>query len=370
MFQPEDAVGSVRHRYAYLDVLRGLVIVLMALDHVRGFIAPLGSNPTDFEQTSELFFLVRWVTHLCAPTFVFLMGVSAFFRYTKNPEGCRRFLIQRGFWLIALEVSWVSFSWGWDVTHTYLGVLWALGGSMILLAALVGLPSLWVGVIGGAVIVGLEVLAIKPDPGLLQILFQPGSMVIVGHKIGSAYPLLPWFGVAALGWGLAPWLIRARQQVLAVTGTAAVSAFALYRGLQWTDPDPWAVQTRFGLTVADFLNPSKYPPSLCFVLLTLGVALLILAGPARRVGPVNRMLTVFGRVPMFFYLLHLPLAHGLGNGFAWWVHGVARVPATEPVSIATILVSWAVVLGLLWPICVRWDRLKRRRQDVWWLRYL
>jgi len=267
-------------------------------------------------------------------------------------------------------VTWISFSWGWDVTHTYLGVLWALGGSMVLLALFVGLPSVWMATLGGALIVGLEVLAINPNPGFAQILFQPGSMMILGHKVGSSYALLPWFGVAALGWGLAPWLVGASKRALAVAGTGALGSFALYRGLQWTDPDPWTVQSRLGLTVADFLNPSKYPPSLCFVLLTLGVALLLLAGPVRQMGPINRVLNVFGRVPMFFYLLHLPLAHLLANGFSWLVYGASRVPNTEAVSIPTILVAWATVVALLWPICVRWDQLKQQRRDVWWLRYL
>ena len=342
----------------------------MALDHVRGFIAPVGANPTDFANTTELFFLVRWVTHLCAPTFVFLMGVSAALRYERGPLGSRRFLVQRGMWLIALEISWVSFSWGWDVTQTYLGVLWALGGSMVLLAGLVGLPSLWTFALGGASIVALELLAITPDPGFTQILFQPGHMVLLGHRVGSAYALLPWFGVAALGWGLAPWLVRASKRSLGIAGGTSLCIFIVYRWLQWTDTNPWTVQSRLGLTVADFLDPSKYPPSLAFVLLTLGVALLLLAGPCRRKGWVNQALNVFGRVPMFFYLLHLPLAHGLANGFAWLSYGMPRVPGTEAVSIPTILLAWLVVLALLWPVCQRWDQLKRQRKDIWWLRYL
>lgn len=357
-------------RLAHLDALRGLAIVVMALDHIRGFIAPLGADPTNFEQTTEWFFLIRWVTHLCAPTFVFLMGVSAYLRYSKNDTGFRRFLVQRGLWLIALEVTWVSFSWTWDVTHTVLGVLWALGGSMVLLSTLLWLPSKFLVGLGAALIVGLELLSFHPEPGFIQLLFQPGHMVLFGHKVGSSYALLPWFGVALLGWGLGNWVSTGRPEVLFKTGIAGLFTFAGYRWFQWTDPDPWATQSRLGLTVADYLNPSKYPPSICFVLLTLGCALVLLAGPMRRPSAINRVLKVFGRVPMFFYLLHLPLAHLVGNGFAWVVFGSSRVPATEAVSLPTIVTGWAVVVCILWPICTRWDQFKQSRRDLWWLRYL
>ena len=135
-------------RHTPLDWLRGLVIILMMLDHVRGFLAPMGANPTDLESTTVGFFLVRWVTHLCAPVFVFLMGVSAALRLAVKSEDTPGFLAKRGLWLILLEISWVSFCWSWDWTATYLGVLWALGGSMVLLGMIARLPGRLVAVGG------------------------------------------------------------------------------------------------------------------------------------------------------------------------------------------------------------------------------
>ncbi len=362
--------AATLQRVGSLDVLRGLVIVLMALDHVRGFVAPAGMNPTNWETTTFAFFLVRWVTHLCAPTFVFLMGVGAALRYRSKPDDTRTFLLKRGVWLIALEVTWVSFSWSWDISKTNLGVLWSIGGSMMLLAPFVALRARSIAIMGALMVVGLEVLNFQPEFGPVRILFQPTSMNVFGHSVGGAYVLLPWFGVASLGWGLAPWLVGASRPQLARAGWMMLAAFASYRSLQWTDPDGWAQQGRWDMTVADFLNPSKYPPSICFVLLTLGAAVVLLAGPARRMGRAAQMLQTFGRVPMFFYLVHLPMAHLLGNGYAWVVYGSSRVPSTEPLSIATILISWLGLVFLLWPVCVRWDALKRARRDLKWLRYL
>ena len=361
-------ISTARHRP--FDVLRGLVIVLMALDHVRGFIAPMGANPTDFDSTTVSFFLVRWVTHLCAPSFVFLMGVAAALRFAAKPDDTRGFLLKRGLWLIVLEATWVSFCWTWDISKTYLGVLWALGACMVLLSVLCRASSRAFIAIGLALILGLEWANFQPDQGLLRMLVQPGSVTVFGHPVGSAYAPLPWLGVAALGWGMSSWLVRATGSQLRMLGAAMLAIFVVYRSKGWTDPDPWAEHGRLVMTAADFVNPSKYPPSLCFVLMTLGVAMLLLSGPLRRAGRINGVLEVFGRVPMFFYLAHLPLAHILANVFAWSVYGEARVPGTEPVSIVLIVTAWLVVAGLLWPVCRAWDDLKRRRRDLRWLSYL
>ncbi len=357
-------------RHQPFDVLRGLVIVLMALDHTRGFIQPEGANPTDWATTTIPFYLVRWVTHLCAPSFVFLMGVAAFLRHQKKSSESSSFLLKRGLWLIFLEISWVSFCWTWDPTQTYLGVLWALGGSMILLSALIRMPTQWMTAIGLGTIIGLECLAIQPSNGFVRILFQPGSMEVFGHRIGSAYALLPWFGVAALGWGLAPWLIRASSRALGAVGAILLLLFTSYRWLQWTDPNPWESQASWAMTAADFLHPSKYPPSICFLLLTLGIAVLVLALSSRNTGPITQKLSLFGRVPMFFYLLHLPLAHGLANAWAWLMYGLPRTPSTEPVSPMVIVIACTLVVAILWPLCVRWDGFKKKRRDLWWTHYI
>ncbi len=356
-------------RFGPIDVLRGWVILLMALDHIRGFVAPSGANPTDWDTATFAFFLVRWVTHLCAPTFIFLMGVSAALRYRKKPDDMQSFLIKRGLWLILLELTWVSFSWSWDITQSNLGVLWSLGGAMLLLAPVIHLPAKWLATAGGLLVVGLELANVQID-GPLRILFQPTSVAVFGHRVGGAYVLLPWFGVALLGWGVAHWLVSASQSTLQRVGAALLLAFVVYRTPGATDPDPWVAQASPLMTVADFLNPSKYPPSICFVLMTLGAAALVLSVSMRSHGQIMNTVQTFGRVPMFVYLIHLPVAHLMGNAYAWLVYGTARVPATESVSVPFILGAWAVLLVVIWPLCKHWDQLKRGRPQWAWLRYL
>ena len=357
-------------RHTPLDWLRGLVIVLMMLDHVRSFLAPMGANPTDLGSTTAGFFLIRWVTHLCAPVFVFLMGVSAALRLAVKSEDTPGFLAKRGLWLILLEISWVSFCWSWDWTATYLGVLWALGGSMVLLAMIARLPGRLVAMGGVVLMMLLEWVTIQPEHGFVQLWFQPGAMTILGHRIGGAYALLPWFAVAAVGFGTGSSIAEARPHRLTLTGLVMLGVFVLWRAFIGTDPNPWETQASMLMTIGDFINPSKYPPSLCFVLLTLGIGALLLAGPARRAGRLSRALQIYGRVPMFVYLVHLPLAHLMGNAYAMMTHGTGRVPAGEPVFVPTILAGWLLLTALLYPVCWWWDRIKRRRRDLRWLSYL
>ena len=368
--QSPQSNGDRRGRHRAFDELRGLVIVLMTLDHVRGFVTPTGADPMNWQTTTVGFFLVRWMTHLCAPVFVILMGAAAALRHRSRPSDSRSFLVSRGVWLIALEASWISFSWSWDPKQTYFGVLWALGGSMVLLALVIEWRREIVMALGLGLLVGLEWLQLNPDPGWLRILVKPGEVSLLGHTIRCSYPLLPWFGAAAIGWSCAEPLKQASPTRLAMLGAGALVAFVTYRyGTGW-DPNPWGVQASIQLTVADFLSPSKYPPSLAFYLLTGGVGLLILAGAHRRGGRVSNELERLGRVPMMFYLLHLPIAHALGNVYAWIGYGQTKVPASEPTRVWVVLVAWALVVALLLPACARWDAFKRRRRDLWWLGYL
>jgi uncharacterized membrane protein len=181
---------------------------------------------------------------------------------------------------------------------------------------------------------------------------------------------MPWFGVALLGFGLGPWLIRARAMKMAWLGLSLLGLFLGFRYWGITDPNPWTLHPSMFLTIADFANPSKYPPSFSYMAMTLGFAVLLLSGPLQMKGRLNGTLMVFGRVSMFVYLVHLPLAHLLGNAYSWLAHGQSRVPSSEPVSISVILLSWLVLAAVLWPLCVRWDRLKQGRKDLPWLRYL
>ena len=359
------------HRFATLDVLRGLVIVLMALDHVRGFIQPLGLNPENLDNTTVPFFLSRWVTHLCAPVFVFLMGVGAGLRASRKPEGTTHYLLSRGLWIVFLEVTVVSFSFSWDISRTYLGVLWALGGSMVLLAGLHRLGHRVLLSLGLLITVGLAILPVTSGFLGFGFLFVPRTIDVLGHTVHEAYALIPWFAVAAVGWGGSRWITRAPPLRLGQVGLGMIALFAMLRVWQWGDPRPWQLQEQgMWMTAASFLNPSKYPPSLLYLLLTLGIALLILGRPAQRDGPISRWLQMLGRVPLFFYILHLPLAHLLAGAWAWAVYDRSRVPEGTPLSMLTILAAWVAVVLILTPACRYWHGLKERRSDLWWIRYL
>jgi uncharacterized membrane protein len=360
--------GSARH--GPMDALRGLVIVLMALDHVRGFFTPAGADPTDLDQTTLGFFAMRWVTHLCAPAFVLLMGAGAALRHARRPEGTTRFLLTRGLWLILLELTWISFAWSWDPGFRYLGVLWALGASMVLLVPFTRLPA-WTGVAVG--VLGTVAIAVvgaeRGDPGV-GFWLQPASLELAGMNVRASYAAVPWFLAAAVGWGSAHWLVTARRQHIGLVGAGAAALGLGLRLLGVGNPRPWADTPDAFATALDVLHLDKYPPSLDFLLVFLGLGLVLLAGPLPGDGPVRRWLRMLGRVPMFFYLLHLPFAHAAGNALAWVWFGQARIPPSEPVRLWLVLLAWAGVVAALTPLCAAWGRLKRRRRDLWWLAYL
>ena len=314
---------------------------------------------------------MRWVTHLCAPSFVLLMGAAAALRHARKPDETWHFLLTRGLWLILLEVTWITFSWDWNIQNTYLGVLWALGGAMVLLAPASRLPGR--AVLGLGVVLTLGMYAAR-SPELLpavEVLLVPGGITVFGHRIGAAYPLLPWFALAAIGWGLGPWLTRASRRAMASGGAALIGVFVVVRLAQIGDPSPWEAHSRGAVfTALDFVDLTKYPPSPSFLLLMVGLGFLVMAAAQGRSGPFARGLQVFGRVPMFFYLVHLPFAHLLADGWHMVVHGSVDRPAGEGLEPLGIVVFWLLLTAALFPACVAWDRLKRRRRDLWWLRYL
>lgn len=360
------------HRIASLDLLRGGVMVLMTLDHCRALMGRLG-NPTDLATTTPLLFLTRWITHFCAPVFVVLAGLSAALWARKvGPERASRFLITRGLWLIFLEATWVSFCWQMRLERVSLLVIWALGASMVGLGLLVRVHRHAPLIAGLVLVLGHNLLAgLQPvDFGALAIpwglAFAPHSFEVLGVPVGVSYPALPWLGLMALGWAAAPLLvgaegIRGRRAVL--LGGAMLVAFVVLRGMHaYGDPRPWAVQEQGALfTLFSFLDCTKYPPSLQFLLMTLGPALLLLPLLARWRGRFAAPVLSFGRVPMFFYLLHIPLIQVVS--FAW-----IRLGSDAP-SLTRSYGGWLLVLVVLYPLCVAWGRLKATR-GWWWLRYL
>ena len=374
-------------RLEIIDKLRGLVIVLMVLDHTRDFFSRNPISPTDLAQTTVALFATRWITHLCAPTFVALAGVAVFLQRERGRRGwpLARFLVTRGLWLILLEVTWVSFGFGFDEPFILLQVIWAIGASFILLAPCTLLPPAGVLALGLVIVGGHDLFAhvqaqsFGPFAIAWTLMMAPGP-IAYGYV---AYPALPWFGIMACGYGAGGLLLqpRRRDRLLLGLGLAMLAAFAVLRGLDgYGDPAPWGRWPDATRTVLAVLNVTKYPPSLCYTLVTLGLVLAFAPAVARIGGPFGRMILAFGRVPLFVYLIHLYVAHGAAVLFRMAM-GVsprlslgarpdaALVAAKTAVGLPGVYIAWACVVLALWPAAVWYGRLKARRRD-WWLGYL
>jgi uncharacterized membrane protein len=377
-----------------VDRLRGLVMVLMALDHVRGYFTTL-ADPTDLAHTTAAFFLTRWISHLCAPTFIFLAGTGAYLarRQGKTRAELAWFLLTRGLWLIVLELTLVKFAWTFrqDIHNYNAGVLWAIGWSMVVLAGLVFLPTWIVTAFGLLMIAGHNLLdpvnpaALGPLSDFWEILHrkemhraEPLAFFSGAIKFDTQYPLIPWVGVMAAGYGfgaLLQWPTAVRRKVLLGLGTVLCVGFVLLRASNvYGDPDPWFEQGSRLFTVLSFLNCHKYPPSLLYLLMTLGPALLLLAWLEQAPHLPGRPLLVFGRVPMFFYLVHIPLIHALAKGDALVRYGpgifnAESLPDNYGYSLPAVYSIWLGVLLALYPVC-RWFGGLKRRSRVAWLSYL
>ena len=375
-----------------IDMLRGLVIALMVLDHVRDFFHTDAFlfDPTDPTRTTPLLYATRWVTHLCAPTFVFLCGVSAYLQRVngKDPPTLSRFLLTRGVWLVLLEVTIVGFGFNMSLPFLFLQVIWAIGVGMIVLAALVWLPPRVVLGIGVAIVAGHDLLsAIKAaDLGALapvwRLAFQPG---LLGAQLGFvAYPAIPWLGVMCLGYGLGHVFVQPADQRRRTVLTLAIGALALFIVLRllnrYGDPLPWARQSDAVRTLLSFFNVSKYPPSLLYVLVTLAISLTLMRWLERLRGLPARVLLAYGRTPLFTYVLHIYVVHcaallvGVANGFpASGFFGFLRDPsrliaAHWGFGLAVVYLVWLLVLALLYPPARWFAGVKRQRRD-WWLSY-
>lgn len=380
-------------------MLRGLVIILMALDHTRDFFGSGGFGATNPAVTSPGLFVTRWITHFCAPTFVLLAGLGAALGIQRGQSRweAARFLIVRGLWLILLELTIVKFGWSldWNYRFIMLQVIWAIGWSMIVLGLLLWLPVTVLGLLGLMIICthnladgmsGSEVL--PAAPWLWDLLhnsrFIPlGQVPIIQDLVPDAkqrialnlYPVLPWIGVMLAGYALGPVYLldpRRRRGVLAGLGVAMVIGFV---ALRWPnfygESNVWREQANLTRSVMSFLNCTKYPPSLQFLLMTLGPALLLLAGLEWLHGPLARALAVFGRVPLFFYLIHLPALHLGARVVANWPD-LEKVWASRPPmprwDLPGVYAAWGVaVVGLFLP-CLGFGWLKRRYGGP--LRYL
>lgn len=379
-------------RLDMIDVLRGWVIALMVLDHVRDYFHrdAFAFDPLDLDRTTPLLFATRWITHLCAPTFVFLAGVSIHLQLASGVARARvaQLALSRGLWLIALELTVIVFGFHFQWPFLFLQVIWAIGLGMVALAALLWLPRAAVLLLGAAIVAGHAALAGLAPPSsspwapLWTAMLRPG--VIAGVPGFVAYPALPWIGLMLLGYGLGPlfaWPPARRRRALAAVAASALAAYAGLRLLDIGDPRPWRRLADPWLDAASFLNVSKYPPSLQYALLTLGAALLLGLALERLRGPLRALLLAYGRTPLFTYLLHIYLVHALAliagvasgvpaTAFIGFLGGAQRLAdAGWGVSLGAVYAVWLLVLALLYPLSRWFAGVKRRRRDRW-LSYL
>ncbi|MGH9945723.1 MAG: DUF1624 domain-containing protein [Pyrinomonadaceae bacterium] len=402
---------NLRRRIYSVDLLRGIVMMIMLLDHTREFVhaGAMQSDPTDPGTTTVAVFFTRWITHFCAPAFVFLSGVSIYLQKMNGKTNAElsRFLWTRGLWLILLEFTLIRFLTVFNLDYSFAGlaqVIWVIGFSMIVMAALIYLPIRVVGIAGLVMIVlhnlldGIGVppqiaFAGTPPPDLLQsiwiILHQPGVIRFFGgsSQVFVAYPLIPWIGVMAAGYSFGSiynWESRKRQNLLLTLGLLVTALFVIIRLINvYGDPVPWSVQANQAHTFLSYLNTTKYPPSLLFLLMTLGPVVLVLGLTDRIDGMAiwERVCITFGRVPMFFYILQWMTAHSFGillNYFAGVNVSYLFLPLLDMGQAAppghgfplwVVYAAWIAGLVVLYPLCVWWGKLKRDNKH-WALSYL
>ncbi|MEP7001765.1 MAG: heparan-alpha-glucosaminide N-acetyltransferase domain-containing protein, partial [bacterium] len=318
----DRSAPNPRARIESVDVVRGIIMIIMALDHTRDFFGNAGISPTNLAQTTPALFFTRWITHLCAPVFFLLTGTGAYLSLRRMSRAeLSRFLITRGIWMIVLEVTALRFAMQFNVDYraTMLTVLWALGCAMIVLGCLVRLPTSVITAIGVVMIATHNLLDFIPPAQLGSVLRFLHSPSVVSanpnHFVFQAYPIIPWVGVTALGFGfgqLLDWSSERRRRTLLLLGSGMITAFVALRALNvYGDPSRWSVQKTPAFTALSFLNVTKYPPSLLFLLVTLGIAFLLLRAVDSSTPRLLRPALILGRVPLFYFLLHFAVIHAL-----------------------------------------------------------
>lgn len=385
-------------RIESIDFLRGVVMIIMALDHVRDYFHydAFMYSPTDLSQTNIPLFFTRFITHYCAPVFVFLAGTSSYlYGVKRSKKQMSLYLLTRGLWLVFLEIFIVGLFRTFSYTYVNLQVIWAIGISMIVLSVLIYLPRALILLSAMLLIAAHDLLDTVHVAGnssvavLWSILhdvkhFTYGHFIIYVH-----YPVLPWIGVMTAGYYLGSLYARdypaiKRKQILFTLGVGAIALFIILRFVNWYgDPVQWSTQKNAAFTLLSFLNVEKYPPSLLYLLVTLGPALIFLALTEK---PINNKwmskIIIFGRVPMFYYLAHILLIHilaivsALVAGYPGMIvlsESVNNTPALRGFgfSLAAVYEIWIGLVILLYPLCRWFERYKRNYQSrYWWLSYL
>ena len=384
-------------RIQSIDLLKGLVMVIMALDHVRDYFhySAFFFDATDPEQTTWPIFITRFITHFCAPAFSFLAGTSAFMiGKRKLPAELSSFLFKRGLWLVFVEIIIINFGWKFDINFTHIGLqtIWSLGISMIVLAGLIYLPKKIILALSIVIIFGHNLLDNIHFEGsyLWSILHEYKQFEFIeGHKVLFAYSLLPWIAVMSLGYCFgslydSSFEVKKRKRILNNLGIGSLVLFLILIAInKYGNPVQW---TNYGITsktIMSIFDINKYPPSLLYLLITLGGTFLFLANAEKLKGKVVDFFCVFGRVPFFYYILHIYLIHLIAvfaaefTGFGWQVMVSMPTFATRlealkgyGFNLITVYVVWIIVILLLYPLCKKFDNYKQSHKEKWWLSYL
>lgn len=391
-----DYISVAQARVSSIDMLRGVVIVLMALDHTRDFFGPAAFAPEDLAATTPGWYWTRWITHLCATVFVLLAGTSAYLRGAKRVGGAgdarsdpaemrlalpalSRYLATRGALLLVLEATWISFSWQFGYDVIIFQVIWALGMGMLLLSALVWLPRAAIALVAALLICGHNAFdAWQPGGPAWQALHAGGYYPLTkSFGIVFAYPLLPWLGLMAAGYVIGPWFnanvsAQWRQRRLLIAASALLLAFVLLRAANvYGDPYPWSAQGRgWMFDLMAFVRVHKYPPSLQYLLVTGGIGLALLAA-FERVRPVG-WVHLFGRTPLFFYTVHIALIHFLGGVYFTlrygatpeFTKGVLSLPDGYTPSLPVVYAAWICMLLAMYAVTRLWLRWRPGPQAV------
>jgi len=396
----QQLAGTSPKRIASIDLLRGTVMIIMALDHVRDYFHADAYlyDPLNLDKTSVALFFTRWITHFCAPIFMFLAGTSAFLiGQKKSKKELSLFLLKRGLWLIFLELTLILFEWNFDITFTniYFIVIWALGVSMIVLAGLIYLPNKLILLMASLLVAGHNLLdnvhvAGNNLPAFgWALLHDQNFFNWNGRNILVGYPILPWIGIMALGYCIGNLYTQAyaaerRKKKLLLLGIASIIMFVLIRFINvYGDPSHWSHQQSSVYTILSFIKVTKYPPSLLYALMTLGPALVFLAFTENVNNSISRVISVYARVPMFYYILHIFLIHvvtmvaaGLFTDFSWKVW-ILKEPLwfTQTLkgygfSLGVVYLVWISIVIAVYPLCKWYDHYKQSHKEKRWLSYL
>jgi uncharacterized membrane protein len=397
MTQTMRGVLVERPRISAIDIMRGLVMVIMALDHTRDFFHAdaMVYDPTDLSKTTPVLFFTRWITHFCAPTFVFLAGTAIHISgQKKSKKELQRFLLTRGLWLILLEVVVVRFGILFNLYYDVIifQVIWAIGATMVLLGLCIYLKDTYILALGILITLChnlMDAVTLTPDHPMYVIwliFFRQGPIALGDSStIMVFYPLLAWFGIMAMGYGLGRLYTKdmdvLRPTYLVLAGVGAILLFIILRYVNlYGDPKPWQSYNTFTYTLLSFLNCTKYPPSLLYTLMTLG-PLLIFLGILDRVDfKIFKPLIVFGRVPLFYYIIHFYLIHAvalffyiqktgksLGEIDFHFSKGLGGI--TEGYGLPMVYLAWACIVVFLYPLCHWYNQYKSTNRS-WWVSYI